>query len=89
MQTVKPASNQLFCKPDEAITKTASGILLEKKSAEKPRTAKVINVGDGVKGYQPNDTIIYKSYSTSEIKLNGNEFFLVEDRDVLGTIVET
>lgn len=89
MTTVKPAKNQLFCKPDDAELKTASGILLGEKSAEKPRTAQVINVGSDVKQFQPHDTIIYKSYSINEVKLDGVEYFLVAEEDLLGTIVET
>lgn len=89
MQTVKPSKNQLFCKPDEAQTKTASGILLEQKAAERPKTAKVINTGSGVGGFEANDTIIYKPYSISEVKLNGDDFFLVAEEDVLGTVIES
>lgn len=89
MQTVKPAPNHLFCKPDEAETKTASGILIQHKMAEKPRTAEVINVGGKVQGYLPKDKIVYKAYSTTELKLEGKDYFLIADEDVLGTIVET
>ena len=84
MQTIKPAPKQLFCKPEEAVTKTASGILLDQKAAEKPRTAEVINVGDKVTAFSPHDKIVYKPYSTTDIKLNGEDFFLVPEDDVLG-----
>lgn len=88
-QTIKPAPHQLFCKPDEAITQTKSGILLDTKSAEKPKTAQVINRGDAVEDYRAKDTVIYKPYSITEIKLDGVEYFLVDEADILGTIVET
>lgn len=57
-------------------------------AAEKPQTAKVINVGNEVKDYKTNDTIIYKPYSISDIKLNGEEYFLVDQIDILGTVLE-
>ena len=88
MQTVQPARNQLFCKPLEAETKTASGILLTEAAVEKPKLAEVINVGTGVKEFNPKDQIIYKSYSTTEIQLNREDFFLVAEEDVLGTVVD-
>lgn len=88
MQTIKPSSNQLFCKPEEKITKTQSGILLDASRVEKPKTAVVINVGDGVKGFKSNDKIIYKSYSTTDIKLNNEDYFIVAEEDVLGTVLE-
>lgn len=88
MQTIKPAKNQLFCKPDDAELKIGS-IYVGEKSVAKPRTAKVINTGDAVVHFKANDTIIYKTYSTTDIKLNGVDFFLVSEEDVLGTVIET
>lgn len=88
MQTIAPAPGQIFAKPDEAEAKTKSGLLLDTKSAEKPRTAKVINVGDGVTFYRPNDTIVYKAYAPTEIKLEGVEYILVAAEDVLGKVIQ-
>lgn len=88
MQTVAPGQGQIFARPDEAETKTASGILLSDKSVEKPRTAKVINVGEGVKWYEANDTIVYKSYAPTELKLNNEDFILIAVEDVLGKVIE-
>lgn len=89
MQTVSPAPKQLFCKPDEAITKTASGILIEKDAAEKPKTCTVINVGSEIKHYKRDDKVIYKSYSVTDLRLNGEDFLLVAEEDVLGAVLET
>lgn len=89
MQTIKPASKQLFCKSKDAITKARSGILLTAEAAEKPQMAHVINVGSDVKDYVPEDTIIYKPYATTEIKLEGKTYFLVAEEDVLGSVIET
>jgi chaperonin GroES len=89
MQTIKPASKHLFCVPKEASTKTNSGLLLTSKTAEKPHMADVINVGSEVKNYKSKDTIIYKPYATTEIKLAGKEYFLVAEEDVLGSVIET
>jgi len=89
MQTIKPASKQIFARPHEATQKTQSGILLAEKMAEKPQMATVINVGDGVTQFQKDDTIVYKLFTTTDIKLNGEEFILIEEEDVLGTVLET
>lgn len=86
--TVKPAKNQLFCKHDEAEAKTASGILLPSTATEAPKTATVINVGEDVLDFKPHDTIIYKDYTATEIKLNNDDFFLISVDDVLGTVIE-
>jgi chaperonin GroES len=87
MKTVKPSPTHLFCKPDEAETETASGFLLA-AAAEKPKTAHVINVGSNVSTYHPKETIIYKSYATTELKLEGEEYFLIAEEDVLGVVID-
>ena len=89
MQTIEPGSIFLFCKPDEAETKTKSGLLLTDQAAAKPKTAQVINVGTDVKGYRAKDTIVYKSYATTDIKLNGEDYLLLSQEDVLGKVVTT
>ena len=87
MYTVKPAPNQLFCQQDEAEQQTKSGILLS-SALDKPKTAKVINTGSTVTNYSSKDTIVYKSYATTELKLNGDDYFLISEDDVLGTVLE-
>ena len=89
MQTIQPSSRQLFCRPKEADTKTKSGFLLTVEAAEKPQMADVINVGSKVEQYKAKDTIIYKPYATTEIKLDGKDYFLVAEEDVLGSVVDT
>lgn len=88
MQTIRPAKNQLFCQPDEAEKKTASGLLLTDNAAEAPKTARVINVGEEVQYFRRDDTIVYKSYATTDIKLDNTDFFLIAEDDVLGTVIE-
>ena len=87
MLTIKPSNNQLFCKPETPESKTNSGFLLLEKSKERPQTAKVINVGAGVEDFSSKDTIVYKPYATTEIKLEGEDYFLIAQEDVLGTVV--
>jgi len=89
MQTIRPARKQLFCKPDEAETVTKAGIIIAETAAERPKTAVVINVGSEVKDYTSDQRILYKSYTTNEVKLDGQEFFLVHEDDILGEVVET
>lgn len=88
MQTIKPSNTQLFAKRADKEKVTNSGFYVSEQAAERPQTAEVINVGDGVKQFASGDTIIYKSYSTTEIKLNGKEYLLVDESDVLGKVIE-
>jgi chaperonin GroES len=71
---------------EEAETKTASGLYLPDKAQEKPKTAKVVAVGPNVKQLKVNDRIVYKSYSTTDVKVGKDEYILVKEEDVLATV---
>ena len=71
---------------EEAATKTASGLYLPDKAAEKPKVAKVLKVGKDVKSVKAGDRIVYKSYSTTEVKLGDTEYVLVKEEDILATV---
>lgn len=86
MQTIEPASKVLFCRPKDKETKTNSGFILPEAAAMAPQIAEVINTGDGVT-YKPHDEIVYKSYTTSDITLDGTEYFLINEEDVLGKVI--
>lgn len=89
MQTVRPGAKRLFCKPDRAkTTTTQSGIILSAEAQEKPLTAEVINVGSKVEEWKQRDRIYYKPYSTTDIKVNGEDYFLIDEDDVLGAVEE-
>lgn len=88
MKTIKPSKYQLFVKPDEKEVKTASGFILSESAVEKPATASVINVGSEVTDYKRDDTVVYKSYAGTDIKLNGDDYMLISEEDVLGVIQE-
>lgn len=86
MQTISPAPNALFCQQEEAENTTTSGILLASKP-DRPKIAHVINIGKNVTNYHPKDRIVYKPYATTEIKIDGEEYFLISEEDVLGKVV--
>lgn len=86
MQTIEPAKAHLFCKPDEAITKSKSGILLGEATASRPNMATVINSNSEL--YKRDDKVLYKSYTANETKVNGDEYIILNELDVLGTVVE-
>jgi len=83
---LQPLRHWVVAERAEAVTKTASGIYLPDKAAEKPKVAKVLKVGELVKGIKAGDQIVYKEYSTTELKLDGTEYILVKEEDVLATV---
>lgn len=83
---LSPIADWVVAEQEEAVTKTASGLYLPENAAEKPKIAKVLKVGPKVKGLKAGDRIVYKSYSTTDITLDGTEYILVKEEDVLATV---
>ena len=83
---ISPLGDYIVGTAEEAATKTASGLYLPEKSAEKPKTVKVVAVGKDVKTVKVGDRIIYKTYSHTEVKVDKDEYILVKEEDVLATV---
>ena len=83
---IQPLADYVVAVGEEAEAKTASGLYLMEKSQEKPKTAKVVAVGKDVKQVKTGDRIIYKSYSTTDVKLGKDDYILVKEEDVLATV---
>ncbi|HEY8999505.1 MAG TPA: co-chaperone GroES [Candidatus Saccharimonadales bacterium] len=83
---VQPLADYVVAQAEEAQTKTAAGLYLPEKSTEKPKTAKVVAVGPSAKQLKVGDRILYKTYSTTEVKVDGQDYILVKEEDVLATV---
>jgi chaperonin GroES len=83
---LQPLSDWVVAEQEEAATKTASGLYLPDKSAEKPKVAKVLRVGKNVKEIKEGDRIVYKSYSTTDVKVENQDYILVKEEDIIATV---
>ena len=83
---ITPLADRIVAVREEAKTQTASGIYLPDSSKEKPVIAEVKAVGSDVKNVKVSDKIIYKEYSTTELKIYGVEYLIVKEEDVLATV---
>ena len=83
---LNPLADNIVAMAEEAETKTASGLYLPETAKEKPKTAKVVAVGPHVKQLKVGDRIIYKSYSTTEVKMGKDEYIIIKEEDVLATV---
>lgn len=86
MSKLQPLGDYVVAQAEEAETKTASGLYLPDKAQEKPKVAKVIAVGKDAKQVKVGDRIVYKSYSTTDVKVGTEEYILVKEEDVLATV---
>ena len=83
---ITPLADRVVAIREEAKTQTASGIYLPDSSKEKPVMAEVKAVGGEVKHVKVGDKIVYKEYSTTELKIDGVEYLVVKEEDILATI---
>jgi chaperonin GroES len=83
---LQPLGDYIVAVGEAAETKTASGLYLPDKAQEKPKTAKVVATGPNAKQVKVGDRIVYKSYSTTEVKVERDEYILVKEEDVLATV---
>lgn len=83
---LNPLADYVVAQQEEAETKTPSGLLLADSAKEKPKVAKILAVGKEVKNVKNGDRIIYKSYSTTDVKLDKEEYILVKEEDILATV---
>jgi chaperonin GroES len=59
---------------------------LPNNAQEKPKTATVLAVGPRVQQLKKGDRIIYKSYSTTDVKVEGEDYILIKEEDILAIV---
>ena len=92
---VVPLYDRLLVKRVEAEEKSKGGIILPDSAKEKPKEGKVISVGNGKindKGervaltVKEGDKILFSAYAGTEIKVDGEDFLIMREEDVLAVI---
>lgn len=83
---ISPLADRVVAVRERAKTQTASGIYLPDNAKEKPVLAEVKAVGPDVTGLKVGDKIVYKEYSTTELKVDGVEYLIIKEEDVLATV---
>lgn len=92
--TIKPLSDRVVIKMLESEETTKSGIILAEASKEKPQVAEIIAVGPGgvVDGHEVKmelkvgDKVLISKYAGTEVKLDGEEYTIVRQSDVLAIV---
>ena len=87
---LKPLADRVIIKMVEAEETTKSGIILTGSAKEKPQVAEVIAVGPGVKDnkmqVKVGDKVITSKFSGTEVKIEGNEYIIVKENDILAIV---
>lgn len=91
-----PLGDKVVLKQLEAEETTKSGIVLPGQAQEKPQQAEVVAVGPGgvVDGKEitmqvkAGDKVIYQKYAGTNVKLDGEEFIIVKQNDIVAIVEE-
>ena len=92
---IRPLGDKILVKRVEAETQTATGIFLPESAKEKPQEAEVIAVGDGKVldngerapfQVKAGDTILLGKWGGTEVKIEGEEYLILTEDDVLAVI---
>jgi chaperonin GroES len=93
--SIKPLQDRILVQRVEEETKTKGGIIIPDSAKEKPIEGKVVAVGNGkVKDdgtrapmdLKEGDKILFGKYSGTEVKIDGEEYLIMREDDVLGVI---
>lgn len=87
---IKPLADRVLIEPMAAETKTASGIIIPDTAKEKPQKGKVVAVGPGTKDedmtVKVGDSVLYGKYSGTDLKLEGVDYLIMRQSDILAIV---
>lgn len=87
---IKPLADRVLIKPSPAEEKTAGGIIIPDTAKEKPQKGTVVAAGPGKKDepvtVKPGDLVLYGKYSGTEINVDGNEYLIMRESDILAIV---
>merc|ERR1711871_965534 len=95
VSTVKPLGDRIFIKVSASEKKTAGGILLPDSAKEKQQVGEVAQVGPGklnddgsrqTPEVSIGDKVLYSKYAGTDIKLGGDEYVLLSEKDILAVV---
>jgi chaperonin GroES len=92
---IKPLRDQVVIEPAEQAERSAGGVILPDTVKEKSQEGNVIAIGPGKRtdkgeiiksDLKVGDRVIYRKYSGSDVKMNGKDYVILEEKDVLATV---
>jgi chaperonin GroES len=92
---IRPLGDKVLVERVEAESKTAGGIVLPDTAKEKPQRGKVISVGEGKMlengtrkevQVKKGDLVLFTSYAGTEIKVDGKEYLIMDESDIMAVI---
>ncbi|CAI8339039.1 MAG: co-chaperone GroES [Bacteroidetes bacterium MED-G17] len=87
---IKPLHDRVLVEPAAAEKTTAGGIIIPDTAKEKPQKGTIVAVGPGKKDdpttVNVGDTILYGKYSGTELQVEGNDYLMMRESDILAIL---
>ncbi|MDH6306080.1 chaperonin GroES [Parabacteroides sp. PF5-5] len=87
---IKPLADRVLVKPAAAEEKTVGGIIIPDSAKEKPLKGEVVAVGNGTKDedmiVKSGDCVLYGKYAGTELELEGEQYLIMRQSDILAII---
>ncbi|APU70891.1 10 kDa chaperonin [Companilactobacillus crustorum] len=92
---LKPLGDRVIVTVDKEEEKTVGGIVLANNAKEKPQTAEVVAVGDGLvadngtklpMNVKKGDKVLFDKYSGSTVKYEDNEYLILHEKDIMAIV---
>jgi chaperonin GroES len=87
---IKPLADRVLIAPLPAATKTASGLYIPDSAQEKQQRGTVVAAGPGKKDepltVKVGDTVLYGKYGGTELKLDGKDYLMMRESDILAIV---
>ena len=87
---VKPLSDRVLVLPNPAEEKTAGGLFIPDTAKEKPLAGKVVAVGPGTAEVKMEvavgDTVLYGKYAGTEIHIDGEDYLIMKQADIMAVL---
>jgi chaperonin GroES len=92
---IRPLQDRLIVKRIEEETKTAGGLIIPDTAKEKPQMGEIVAAGNGKKtddgkvlplDVKVGDKVLFGKYAGTEIKVEGQEFLMMREDDILGVV---
>ena len=94
----RPLHDRVLVRRLDAEEKTAGGIIIPDTAKEKPQQGEIVATGPGARNEQgqlvqldvkPGDRVLFGKWSGTEVKIDGEEFLIMKESDLLGVVDKT
>jgi chaperonin GroES len=95
LMSFRPLHDRVLIKPLELDERSAGGIIIPDTAKEKPQEGEIVAVGDGARDeagkvhpldVKKGDIVLFGKWSGTEVKIDGDEFVIMKETDIMGVI---